>query len=304
MKWIKKGLVFKPEGQFDWVITHAALPIAERLKEDIFRIYFSGRDKFNRSSIGYIEVNINHPENILYITKEPILTSGALGCFDDSGVSPTWMVSMKKKKYLYYIGWNVGSTVLASELTGLAISTDGGNTFERVSRAPILERTDREPFSILVASCILNEGGLWRMWYDSADAWISRDSSRYNIKYAESTDGVTWIRKGVVCIDFDPDLGETNISRASVIKENEIYRMWYCIATTAGGYKRIGYAESTDGIKWQRKDEECGLDLSPSGWDSEMVCYPFVFTHKGKKYMLYNGNRYGKTGFGYAVLEK
>ncbi len=34
-----------------------------------------------------------------------------------------------------------------------------------------------------------------------------------------------------------------------------------------------------------------------------MICYPFIFDHKGKRYMLYNGNDYGKTGFGLAVLE-
>lgn len=303
MKWVKKSLIFKPDGQFDWVITHAALPIAERIEEDRYRIYFSGRDKLNRSSIGYIEIDITEPQNIVNITEKPILVSGSLGCFDDCGVSPTWIVNFNNMKYLYYLGWNQGTTVLASELTGLAISKDDGKTFERFSRAPILERTDMEPFSILVASCVLIEEGIWRMWYDSADAWISRDSSRYNIKYAESEDGISWNRKGVVCIDINYDEGETNISRASVIKENEIYKMWYCIAMIGGGYKKISYAESRDGINWERKDKEGGLDLSESGWDSEMVCYPFVFNHKGKKIMLYNGNKYGKTGFGYAIFE-
>jgi len=34
-----------------------------------------------------------------------------------------------------------------------------------------------------------------------------------------------------------------------------------------------------------------------------MICYPYVFKHKGRFYMLYCGNGYGKTGFGLAVLE-
>ncbi len=42
----------------------------------------------------------------------------------------------------------------------------------------------------------------------------------------------------------------------------------------------------------------------PDGWDSEMIDYPFDFDHKGHRYMLYNGNGYGKTGFWLAVLEK
>ena len=53
-----------------------------------------------------------------------------------------------------------------------------------------------------------------------------------------------------------------------------------------------------------RKDEEVGVDISESGWDYEMICYPFVWEHKGEKYMLYNGNSYGKTGVGLAILAK
>jgi predicted GH43/DUF377 family glycosyl hydrolase len=302
MKWLKKGLIFEPKGQFDWLITHAMLPTADRIGEDLYRIYFSGRDKLNRSRIGFLEVDMNEPWRILQITEKPVLGLGALGCFDDNGVSPTWIVGHDEKKYMYYMGWNKGSTVRASEISGLAISEDGGETFNRFSRAPILHRSDREPYAILVASCVLLEGGIWRMWYDSAEEWLNKDLPRYNIKYAESSDGVNWNRKGDVCIDFYYP-GETRISRACVLKENGMYEMWYCYAIGSGGY-RIGFAISEDGIHWQRKDEAAGIDVSESGWDSEMICYPFVFTHKGQKYLLYCGNGYGKTGFGYAILEQ
>jgi len=57
-------------------------------------------------------------------------------------------------------------------------------------------------------------------------------------------------------------------------------------------------------LRWKRKDREVGIDVSASGWDSEMIEYPFVFDHKGERYMLYNGNGYGKTGIGLAVLAK
>lgn len=301
MKWVKKGLIFEPHGQFDWVITHAMLPIADRIGEDFYRIYFSGRDTLNRSLIGYIEVDINEPQNILYITEKPVLGLGTLGCFDDNGVTPTWIVDHEGTKYMYYMGWNKGSTVRASEVTGLAISKDGGKTFERFSRAPILDRSDREPYTILVASCVLIEGDTWRMWYDSVEEWLNPDLPKYNIKYAESTDGINWHRKGEVCIDFNYP-GETRISRACVIEEDGTYEMWYCYAIGSGGY-RIGYAKSEDGIRWERKDDKAGINVSQSGWDSEMICYPFVFKHKGQKYMLYCGNGYGKTGFGYSVLE-
>ncbi len=122
----------------------------------------------------------------------------------------------------------------------------------------------------------------------------------YHIKYAESKDGINWERRGIVCIDFKSK-DEYAIARPCVIKEDGIYRMWY--SYRGEGY-RMGYAESTDGVVWKRKDEEAGIDVSESGWDSEMIEYAFVFSHKDKKYMLYNGNDYGKTGFGYAMLGK
>jgi hypothetical protein len=301
MKWVKKGLVFSPNGQHEWVMTHAMLPIVDLIEGDLYRVYFSGRDRSNRSLTGYVELDITDPSKILKLSSEPVLGLGELGAFDDNGVSPTWLVNHQGKKYLYYFGWNKGSMVRAAEVSGLAISDDGGFTFQRHSRAPIIDRTDREPYQILVISCILIEGDTWRMWYDSADRWLHVDLPRYNIKYAESSDGINWIRKGIVSVDYKSQ-DESRVSRASVIKEDGIYKMWHCYAMGSGGY-RMGYAESGDGLRFERMDEKVGLDVSDSGWDSEMVCYPHVFTHKGQKVMLYCGNGYGRTGFGCAVME-
>jgi hypothetical protein len=301
MKWVKKGLIFSPAGQHEWVTTHAMLPIVDRIRDDTYRIYFSGRDRMNRSLTGYVEVDMSNPRKILRLSSQPVLGLGELGAFDDNGVSPTWLVNHGPEKYLYYFGWNKGSMVRAAEVSGLAVSRDGGNTFQRQSRAPVIDRTDEEPFQILVISCILIEDGRWRMWYDSADKWLTPELPRYNIKYAESTDGINWIREGIVSVDYQSD-DETRVSRASVLKEGNTYKMWFCSALGSGGY-RMGYAESKDGIRFERTKDRPGLDLSDSGWDSEMMCYPHVFVHKGQKIILYCGNGYGTTGFGYAVME-
>lgn len=236
MKWIKKGLIFKPEGQHEWVMTHAMLPVADHISGDLYRILFSGRDKFNRSLTGYVEIDINNPQKILKLSHEPILALGSLGAFDDNGVSPTWMVNHQGVKYLYYFGWNKGSLVRAAEVSGLAISRDGGNSYQRFSRAPVIDRTDAEPYQILVISCILVEHGVWRMWYDSADEWQTPELPRYNIKYAESTDGIQWVRKGIVSVDYKSS-DESRVSRASVIKEDGLYKMWHCYAMNSGGIK-------------------------------------------------------------------
>ena len=301
MKWVKKGLIFSPEGQHEWVMTHAMLPVADHLGGDIYRIYFSGRDDKNRSLIGYVEIDINNPQKILKISPEPILGLGSLGAFDDNGVSPTWIVNKQGEKFLYYFGWNKGSLVRAAEVSGLAISKDGGETFKRFSRAPIIDRTDFEPYQILVISSILIEDGIWRMWYDSADEWQTPELPRYNIKYAESKDGINWVRKGIVSVDYKSEQ-ESRVSRASVIKEDGIYKMWHCYGINDGGY-HMGYAESLDGYRFDRMPDDLTIRTSATGWDSEMVCYPHVFIHNGQKIMLYCGNGYGRTGFGMAIME-
>ena len=302
MKWLKKGLIFSPSGQHEWVQSHAMLPVADHIQGDIYRIYFSGRDKLNRSLVGYVEIDINNPKKILKLATEPVLGLGSLGAFDDNGVSPTCIVNLHDKKYLYYFGWNKGSNVRAAEVSGLAISKDGGSTFHRHSRAPVIDRTDAEPYQILVISCILIENGVWRMWYDSADTRQTPDLPRYNIKYAESANGIAWVRKGIVRVNYKSS-DESRVSRASVIKENGIYKMWYCYALNMSGYQ-MGYAESSDGYHFERKNDHLTIQVSESGWDSEMVCYPHVFIHKGQKIMLYCGNGYGRTGFGMAALEQ
>lgn len=302
MKWTKKGLIFCPSNNYDWMRTHAALPIADHVKDDIFKIYFSSRDSQNRSFTTFLEIDITNPKKILHLSKKPIISPGEIGSFDDSGAMGSCLVNFDEKKYLYYIGWNLGKTVPYRNSIGLAISNDDGNTFEKFSEGPILERNYKEPH--FLASCHVNiEDEIWKMWYLSCVRWElvnNKPNPFYHIKYAESENGIDWIREGKVCIDFK-DENEWAISKPCVIKNKDRYQMWY----SNRGVKsyRIGYAESKNGIEWERLDDEAGIDISASGWDSKMIEYPFVFSHKEMVYMLYNGNDYGKSGFGYAVLE-
>ncbi len=299
MEWVKKGLIVNPARFCSWAESHAMLPVADWLHDDVFRIYFSGRDQENRSLIGWVEIDINRPTEVLRASETPALGLGDLGCFDDNGVTPSWIVDNGEEKYLYYIGWNQGSTVRMHLVAGLAISSDGGDSFRRATRVPILDRTDNEPYTLNTAPCVMRDDGRWRMWYVSGVEWVHRDLPRYNIRYAESEDGIEWVRPGTVCIDFSSP-GENALARPCVRKEAGIYRMWY---SYKGQSYRMGYAESADGLAWSRQDDRAGIDVSDNGWDSEMIEYPYVFTHKGRKYMLYNGNNYGYDGIGLAVVE-
>ena len=300
--WLKMGLIFAPPGNLAWMSSHASLPVSDRVAGNEYRIYFSGRDEYGRSQTGFFEIDITAPSHILSTSESPVLTHGSLGTFDDSGAMLSWVVERDDQKYLYYIGWNVAGTVPFRNAVGLAISRDGGRTAVPYSKGPILDRNDCDPYFV-ASPCVLVENGLWRMWYLSCVGWEvekGKPKHYYHIKYAESADGVHWQRNGVVCIDFKSN-DEYAISRPCVLKDGSIYRMWY--SYRGQGY-RIGYGESKDGISWERKDELVGLDVSESGWDSEMIEYAFVFDHNGERYMLYNGNGYGRTGIGLARLDK
>jgi len=310
MKWEKKGLFYTPQACKDWSVGHAQLPIVDRVNEDVLRIYFGDRTAQKYTITSYVEVEADNPKNILHLnTERPVLGCGELGAFDDTGAMPSWIVDHGGMKYLYYIGWNAGVSVGYRNSIGVAISDDGGRTFTRMFKGPIVDRTKTEP-QFASAPCVLIENGVWRMWYLSGIRWEiidGRPEPIYHIKYAESRDGVHWQRTGIVCIDLkSPEEG--GMTRPCVVHDEGIYRMWYSYRgirdyrTNKKFSYRIGYAESDDGIHWERKDEEAGIDVSEEGWDSEMVCFAYVYDHKGERYMIYNGNGFGASGIGYAKL--
>lgn len=300
MTWKKLGLVFCPDRNYPWMISHAANPTAEHLEGDLFRIYFGCRDDNNRTSIASVELDITVPQKILRISEKPVVSPGELGAFDDSGASMGCLVSLAGKRYLYYVGWNLGVTVPWRNSIGLAVSETANAPFVRVSRAPIMDRSDTDPFSLSYPWVIRDEDG-WRMWYGSNVRWgPHQQDMEHVIRCARSADGINWERAGSVALGFESP-GEYAMSRPCVVRDNDLYRMWYSFR---GEAYRIGYAESEDGFAWTRKDREAGLSVSDSGWDSESVEYPYVFEHCGSRYMLYNGNGYGRTGFGLAVMTK
>ena len=297
--WRKVGLFLKPQTDKWWSLTHAMIPTPDDLGGGIIRIYYSGRNDRNQSHIAWAEVDLNEPYSVLRFSDGPILLPGDLGCFDDNGVTPSCVVDLGNgEKALYYIGWNPGSTVRMHLFGGLAISKDGGQTFHRWSRAPIIERSPTDPF-LNTAPWVVEAAGEYRMYYVSGSGWVHKDLPRYNIKMARSADGKIWRREGHVCVDFQ-DASENALARPYVVFEDGIWKMWFA---HKGEAYRIGYAELEDGLDWRRRDDLAGIDVGASGFDSEMIEYAAVVRHEGRAFMFYNGNNYGYDGIGLAVAE-
>ena len=248
---------------------------------------------------------MGHPLKYSNLVTEPIINLGPTGCFDDNGIIPSDILKIDNRIYLYTIGFSVKNRILFDAASGLAISDDGGLSFRKLA-GPVLDRGVDDP-CFAASPTVMKEGDLWRMWYVSCDHWLPQDGGFrhfYNIKHRISSDGIYWDPHARSCIDYANE-HEYAISRPSVINQGGRYRMWYSFRAQPNvpSY-RIGYAESADGLAWVRMDDRAGIDVSASGWDSEMICYPKVFEHRGRLYMLYNGNAYGKTGFGLAILEE
>lgn len=307
MRWKKFGRVFVADGHSEWVHSHGIVPIAQALGDYRYRIYFSPRDRQNRSNVSWLDIDIRDPTNVIGLSERPILTPGVLGCFDDSGAMGCWLMEHEGTERLYYQGWNLGVTVSFYVAVGLATRPvgDPDRPFERISIGPILDRCMVEPVFI-ADPAIMVEDGRWRMWYQSGRPW-SRHSDRslpsYDIRYAESPDGVHWNLAGTPSLAFEhPD--EVAIARFCPLREADgRYKAWYSYRSNDWGY-RIGFATSADGTHWIRHDDQAGIDCDTSGWEEMMICYPFVFDTEIGRMMLYNGGRYGAAGFGIAALEQ
>lgn len=300
MRWRKLGLLFTANHQYSWMASHASNPTAEPLSGSRVRIYFSTRDAKNRSHIAAAVFELRPNPRLINLTSEPLVTPGPDGAFDDSGTSMGCLVAAEDALWLYYLGWNLGFTVPWRNSIGLAISHDCGRTFVKHSAAPIMDRHANDPFS-LSYPWVLREGTHWRMWYGSNLSWggTERDMNHV-LKYAESPDGLHWQRDGHPIL---PHEGPDEYAHACpcVVRDADRYRLWF---THRGNRYRLGYAESADGRTWQREDSAGAISVGAAGdWDSEMVTYPCVFDSNGTRYLLYNGNSYGRTGFGLAVLE-
>lgn len=302
MKWIKKGLVFENKGQLGWSTNSALTPTPIQLNSCI-RVYAGFRDEEGISRIGYVDVSTENPAQILRVSDRPVLDVGTDGCFDDNGVILGDVVRHDDELRMYYVGFQLVRKAKFLAFTGLAISRDGGEHFVRVSTAPVLDRADGE-HTIRAIHTVLYDEGVWKIWYASSDRWETiggKPFPYYHIRYTESADGVHFTGKSVKCMDVTPP--EYRIGRPRVYKKNDgSYLLFYTKGTTHGSYFP-GVAVSPDGIHWERRDKNLGIELSATGWDSETLCYPSLIFQPDRTLMFYNGNNMGADGFGYAVLE-
>ncbi len=302
MQWIKKGIIFDD--------CHAQVPIVDTNNDGFWRVYFSKRINRGPSLPYYIDVEAGNPTHILNKSTEPILRAGERGTFDWAGVMPTEILTVGSTKYLFYIGWANRHDVPYHNNLGLATSTDGGQSWHKISTGPVFATSYREPGYVGTISIMPTEG-LYYGYYLSCREWQEiegRIEPIYDIKIATSENLMDWIPLNKTAIELSDDDG--GISKASIFQLNKEYYMCYAVRKKADYREnaensyRIKCAKSSDLLHWEKIDT-LGLNISAdTSWDSQMVEYPDVFEYKDEMYMFYNGNGFGETGFGYALLSQ
>jgi predicted GH43/DUF377 family glycosyl hydrolase len=301
--WVKKGLIYRPEGEQPWAQHTVITPTPWQRDEHTIRIFGGFRDSQGVSRIGYIDVAAANPARVLRVSEQPLLDTGRPGTFDDNGVILGDIVERDGRLLMYYVGFQIPSQVKFLAFSGLAISADGGDSFKRYSEAPLLDRTDNA-LTIRAVHTVLFDEGVWKVWYSVGSGWEIIDGKpfpRYHIRYTESLDGVTFPdAQGVHCLS--PGADEYRIGRPRVRRTETGYEMRYTFATLDKRYM-TGLAKSPDGTTWTRCDEQTGIAPSAQGWDSEMICYPVELAVRDCRYLFYSGNGMGATGVGYAQWE-
>jgi hypothetical protein len=317
MKWIKRGKIFDPTQH---KLPNNCIEFAQSPQtlvfDDFVRIYFSTREKEKDtgkyiSHIAFIDMDKKF-ESIITISSSSVIKPGEPGTFDEHGIFPINPVRHNKKIMAYTCGWSRRVSVSVETSVGLAISEDNGKTFTKIGNGPVLTSSLHEPFLVGDAFVCVFEN-VFHMWYIYGTRWIDNPEEEtarvYKIAHATSDDGIHWIKEGRQIVEDKLNENECQ-ALPTVIRHGNRYHMYFCYREAIGfrknkdrGY-RLGYAYSDDLKNWIRDDVNAGIGISTEGWDSDMQCYPHIFECDNKVYLLYNGNEFGRYGFGLAELEE
>ena len=317
MRWTRLGKIFDPT---EHPLANGCVQFAQSPQalvfNDFVRIYFSTRavdtnGKF-LSHIAFVDMRKNL-RDIIRVSDHTVIPLGGLGCFDEHGIFPMNVLRVGDAVYGYTCGWNRRVSVSVDTAIGLAVSRDEGLTFQRIGDGPVLAASLHEP--CLVGDGFVKQiGSSFHMWYIFGTGWKryapeSPPDRTYKIGHAVSSDGVQWRKdegRQIVADRIGPDESQ---ALPTVVEIAGRHHMFFCYrqsfdfrANPDRGY-RIGHAWSSDLLRWTRDDDPPHLDVEAGAWDSDMQCYPHAFDCDGQVYLLYNGNEFGRYGFGLARLE-
>ncbi len=302
-RWERLGRLLEPRPEpGSWWASHAALPVVHGTGPGRANVYFSARDAAQRSHLARVPIErAGRGWRLAGPVEGPLFGPGRRGEFDADGVTVGSIVASGDTLRAYYLGWTLGRSVPFTNFIGLAVSHDGGRSFERHGRAPIVGRSEANPLTVGYP-WVVEHAGEYRMWFGSHLAWGPVDlEMRHVVQEASSPDGLAWTPSDRVVVPLQgaDDPAEFAVSRPVVLPEPDgSWSMWY--ARRRPRYQ-LGFARSLDGGRtWSRHDDAVQFVGTPGAWEQAEQTYPCVFDDGGERFLFSNGDGYGRTGFGVA----
>jgi hypothetical protein len=306
--WYRQGLLLAPQdGRPGWK-SHAQAPTVLPLSDRCWRIYFGGRDAANRSHVFFADFDPLDGFRRLRVQARPVLSPGAPGDFDADGVAPSAALWVGDRVWLYYSGISARRDVPYQMAIGLVVSEDGGQHFRRACPGPVLAAGARDPLFVSMP-CVWRDAEGFRAVYSTATHWTTVDrvsECHYQLRGAESDDGIHWRPHPTPALALAP--GEGGLGRQWVVASERGQRMWFCrrglndFRRPGPDAYRLQAAHSDDGRTWQREGRDISWSPAPEStdWDGWMQAYPCVTPMGDELIMVYNGNDFGRGGFGWA----
>ena len=304
MQWEKLGLIWNASDHLPWGSMGTLTPTPYSMGNGTIRVYCGIRDKHGVGRIGYFDVQEDQPSKVIGFSKDPILDIGIPGSFDDNGMLLGDIIKVGDSLRMYYVGFQLATKAKFLAFGGLAISEDGGDSFSRFSNAPIIDRDDGGLFIRAIHGIRALEGGGFKIWFSEGSSWEMIDGKpypNYSIATMDSADGLTFARNAGKPIKLQrPDEYRLGRSRVFSLSPNR-HILTFTYGKPTGEYES-GYAESSDLINWERKDD-WGLYPGAHSFDSRHLAYPaLIKTKNGDIYCFYNGDDMGNGGIGVAKL--
>lgn len=316
MRWEKLGRIFDPA---DWDLGEGIVGYAQGPQalvfDDFVRIYFSTRKVSGNgkyvSTVRFVDFD-RRLTQVLRVERDDVIQPGGLGCFDEHGIFPFNVLRVGDDVFGYTCGWSRRKSVDIDMAIGLARSHDGGERFVRMGPGPVLGASLNEPF-LIGDPFVRLLGDVFHMWYIFGTGWkayagFDHPDRIYKIGHATSADGRDWRRNDGRQLVADAVGAEECQAMPSVSRIGDRHHLFFCFRyasdfrrNSARAY-RMGHAVSDDLSNWTRSADDLCIQPSPEQWDGEMICYPHVFTVDEQVYLLYNGNEFGRHGFGLAKL--
>jgi hypothetical protein len=277
---IKKGLIYNG--------CHCQLPTIDET-EKFLNIYVGDRNEKNKSFIRQIKLDKNNLNKILDISENIFEIS--LQEFDSDGQMPSEIVKHNNNKFLFYTGWHINGSKYHHSI---CMAKMENNKWIKHNK-PIIEPNEKNNFLNSSPKIIKNNNYFMMYFISGEDAgdWTCY-GPQYKIWIAFSNDCINWTKEK---INF-PRKELEIFSRPFVFQREGLFHMLYTwmILGKIKNYK-IGYANSEDGLNWIRVNNNI-LEQPSYEWDNESVAFPYIW----RNYVFYSGNKFGKSGFGYAEI--